>query len=103
MSPGFIVAFLLLAALVAWIAFSFYWLRVLACGMLLLVWGLVGILAPLYMAADTLLSGQFVRGLGILLVFTVTGTLWILAFFQARDWYRRTRKVGFFNKRWNAR
>jgi hypothetical protein len=103
MSVGMQVALLAFGGVGIWTMSRYYWLRVLACFVLLVVWGIVGIGGPLFVAIETLQGGQVDKALLTLIVFVITGGLWYIAFLQAREWLRRTRKAGFFRKRWNAR
>ena len=97
------IALLVIGGAMVFVVIRYYWLRILACGMLLLVWGIVAVAGPLYIAVETLQRGQIDEALLTLLICGVTGSLWYIAFMQARDWFRRTRRTGFFKKRWNAR
>ncbi|CAN7288648.1 hypothetical protein [Rhizobium sp. LjRoot254] len=103
MSVEMQVATLVIGGLVIWVVVSFYWLRVLACAGLLVVWGVVGVFVPIYLAAEAFQGGQIDKSLFTLLVCAVTGGLWYFAFNAARDWYRRMKRIGFSKKRWNAR
>lgn len=103
MSPGMQVALIAMGGIAVWIIVSFYWLRVLACAALVFIWGIVGVIVPLYLGMGAILSGNFSNGMLTLAVLAVTGTLWVIAFMQAREWLRRTRKAGFFRTPWNAR
>lgn len=75
-----------------------YWLRMLSAGMLLVFWGLVAFIAPLYFAYDAFQDGAIFRAIATLAVSVVIFIPWAMAMRAARNWTATEKRLG----RWTA-
>lgn len=77
---------------------QFYWLRVLFCGFLLLVWGAGSFLGPLYLAWDDFKHANGFGGLFTLAISAVIYIPWFIALKAAREWIKREIECGRWTK-----
>ena len=92
-----------IGALLLWVILKFYWLRVIACTLLLIVWGAFAIIAPLGLAFSSFAQGNlFVGGMQIAIV-GFMGAFWSIGARAAHSWVRQQQKYELFWQPWNAR
>jgi hypothetical protein len=92
-----------LSALVLWVVFKFYWLRVVSCIVLLLAWGSFAIGGPILVAVMKIGEGSLVQALVTLILGVFLGGFWFVAAHAAHKWYSFEKKHGGgFWKPWNT-
>jgi len=82
---------------------SFYWLRVATAALLLVAWGGLAFVLPLYVVAKSLNEGSIFGVVIAPLVAAPTAYLWFMTAKSARRWYEREERLSTFWKPWNAR
>lgn len=80
----------------------YYWLRIIACGLLLVLWGAVAVVAPLVATYSMLRDGNIVPALLTVAVGVFIGFFWYIGLEAALRWVKDQRARGAFWLRWNA-
>ena len=87
-----------------WFIATFYWLRILSCGLLLTLWGITVIAAPIYFTFIHINEGNWVAAIGmVVLIMFYGGALWWIAASAAFNWVRKEKAEGGFRQPWNTR
>jgi hypothetical protein len=89
-------------AVVAVAVFRFHWLRIAACAIGLIVWGVGNVALPHYFAFDALLHGDVAQALIPYAFGGGSGVLWLVAATAAFAWMRREGTTGNLWRDWYA-
>lgn len=97
------VYILIAAGLLLWLITSFHWLRILAVGFILFVWGAAVVITPLYLSWDDFTHRRIAQGILTLAVSAIPAGMWIFTAKSAREWWIREEEYGQLWLPWNAR
>lgn len=94
---------LILLALI-WFVCSFYWTRVISVALVMFLWGLAVMIAPIYLVSLRLAEHDYILAFVTAVVCILPATLWVFCAFQMREWItKKERLFGGFWKPWNSR
>ena len=82
---------------------TFYWLRILSLGTILLVWGATAVAAPVYFAVKSFNDGSPFIAIAQLGAGGFLSVCWWIAFRAAFNWVRKAVESDMFFRAWNAR
>jgi hypothetical protein len=93
---------LAISARVVWIVFRFYWLRVLSCLLLLLLWGSFAIGGPLFVTELLVSEAAYLQAIFTALLGVWLGGICFVAAHATYKWFIFQQKfAGGFWKPWN--
>lgn len=84
----YLVTFGILAGFV-WLAINYHWPRVIACGGLLLVWGLVAVIGPIFISIRNINDGHILSAIMVLIFSAVMIFCWFMAAQAAYKWSQK--------------
>ena len=100
----FIVIELLFLSLVIWTISKFYWLRVIFCILVLMLWGAFSIGAPIFLGVSKFVTGSYLEAFITITIGIFLGFFWLIGADAAKNWYnlKKVSNVGFWQK-WDAK